>query len=139
MKMTASWPAAPAFLFGVTLRDPFNPAKLYRAELLRGLTFVSSGAALSLELLAKAHEQGAIVTEVGIPVAERTLDTPASQWAEQAMPLWLHLRRFRAPWTVRAQPAMLRPPSVYAAWGAIVAVFVWFVRGWFTRAQGDRG
>lgn len=129
-----------AFLFGVTLRDPFNPAKLYRAELLRGLTFVSSGAALSLELLAKTRMQGAIVTEVGMPDARMTTDvsTPvATQWAEQAARLWLHLQVFRVPWAVRSQPTM-RPTSVYAAWGVVLAAFVWFMRGWFVRVHDDR-
>jgi len=132
--------AALAFLFGVTLRDPFNPAKLYRAELLRGLTFVSSDTALSLELLAKTRMQGAIVTEVGIPDARMTTDvsTPvAMQWAEQAARLWLHLQVFRVPWVVRTQPTM-RPSSVYTVWGVVLAAFVWFIRSWFVRVHDDR-
>lgn len=129
-----------AFLFGVTLHDPFNPAKLYRAELLRGLTFVSSGAALSLELLAKTRMQGAIVTEVGIPDARTTTDvsTPVvMQWVAQAARLWLHLQVFRVPWVVRSQPT-LRPSSVYTVWAVALMALIWFMRGWFVRVHDDR-
>lgn len=132
--------AALAFLFGVTLRDPFNPAKIYRAELLRGLTFVSRDAALSLELLAKARMQGATVTEVGLPNTPRITDASAvvsPRWTDQAARLWLHLQGFRVPWVVRSQPTM-RPASVYTVWGTILAAFLWLVRGVLLRVQGDR-
>jgi len=120
-------PAVLAFLFGVTLHDPFNPTKLYRAELLRGLTFVSSGAALNLELIAKARVQGASMTEVGITGQEATGDLLSSQWTRQATRLWLHLRSFRSPWEVRSPP-MMRAPSEYVIGGITLAAAVWFAR-----------
>ncbi len=121
-------PAVLAFLFGITLHDPFNPTRLYRAELLRGLTFVSSGPALNLELIAKARAQGAAVTEVGITgQADTNTDRVSPPWTTQATRLWLHLRGFRLPWEVR-RPPVTHAPSEYVVGGITLAAAVWFVR-----------
>lgn len=129
--------AAYAFLFGITLRDPFNPVKLYRAELLRGLSFVSRGPALHLELIAKARAQGATIIEVGVPAMPPADVAPGAVGSGETVRLWLHLRAFRPRWMVRARRTM-RTPSEYAVSGAMLTAFVWFVRGRIARLQNER-
>lgn len=141
--------AALGLLYGAMPRDPFGATQLYRAELLRGLTFVSHGPLLRVELLAKARAQGATFTEV-----ERRASLDASEMGNPdsvtagdsggirsmlgyptVARLWLHLRTFRAPWIVRETPLTLRPFSEYVAGGIVLAAGVWAVRGRFARLR----
>ena len=134
-------------------RDSFGAAQLYRAELLRGLTFAAHGPLLRIEMLAKTRAMGATFTEVAVggrqSAVGREMQSPDGQGGVafsadrrpptadyiQAARLWLHLRTYRPPWIVRETPTALHPPSEYLAGGIALAAGVWAMRKQLARLR----
>jgi glycosyltransferase involved in cell wall biosynthesis len=58
--------------FGLDVRDVDCACKLFRRDVLRGVSLESGGAFLSAELLIKLQERGAKIVEVGVPHYART-------------------------------------------------------------------
>jgi glycosyltransferase involved in cell wall biosynthesis len=53
--------------FGLMVRDPDCACKLFRREILEGISVESSGAFLSAELLIKVEARGGVIVEEGVP------------------------------------------------------------------------
>ncbi len=95
-------------LFGVKMRDIDCGFKIFRAEILRGMSLESPGALINTEIHAKANRQGATVVEVGVnhyprKVGEQSGASPRvilrAFW--EIARLWLRLRKYRPPVSAR--------------------------------------
>lgn len=64
--------AAMRILFGLRLRDADCAFKLYWASVFRGVSLVSEGAMIDVEILARARLRGARIAEVGVHHYPRT-------------------------------------------------------------------
>jgi glycosyltransferase involved in cell wall biosynthesis len=53
-------------LFGVHMRDIDCAFKIYRADLLKGITLTTPGALINTEMLARSKRRGATIAEVGV-------------------------------------------------------------------------
>lgn len=53
-------------LFGVHMRDIDCAFKIYRADLLKGITLTTPGALINTEMLARSKRKGATIVEVGV-------------------------------------------------------------------------
>ena len=73
----AGWNAFVHMLFHVPVRDVDAAFKLIRRDALDGLDFVSTGAAIDTELLAKATRNGARIVELPVTTAPVSRESPA--------------------------------------------------------------
>lgn len=71
-----SFNVAVRVLFGVHLRDIDCAFKIFRGELIRGMTLTSPGALINTEIQAKARRQGARLQQVGVHHYPRVAGSP---------------------------------------------------------------
>lgn len=92
-------------LFGVNMKDIDCGFKIFRADVLRGMTLESPGALINTEIHAKANRQRATVVEVGVNHYPRIVGEQSGAslrvilrafW--EIARLWLRLRRYRPSW-----------------------------------------
>jgi Glycosyl transferase family 2 len=91
-------------LFGVHLRDIDCAFKLFRGDLLRGMTFTAPGALINTEIQAKARRQGARLQQVGVHhypriAGEATGGSPRVilRAIGETLALWWRMRHYRPP------------------------------------------
>jgi glycosyltransferase involved in cell wall biosynthesis len=106
-------------LFGVHLRDIDCAFKLFRGDLLQGMTITSPGALVNTEIQAKARRQGARVEQVGVHhyprvAGEATGGSPRVivRAMFETLALWWRLRRYQPP--RRSQPCAANGPEAAA-------------------------
>ena len=99
-------------LFGVHLRDIDCAFKLFRGDLLRGMTFTAPGALINTEIQAKARRQGARLQQVGVHhfpriAGEATGGSPRVilRAIGETLALWWRMRHYRPP----ASPLPMQP------------------------------
>lgn len=90
-------------LFGVHLRDIDCAFKVFRGDLLRGMTLTAPGALINTEIQAKARRQGAHVQQVGVHHYPRIAGSPTGgsprvilRAMGETAALWWRMRGFRA-------------------------------------------
>jgi hypothetical protein len=91
-------------LFGVHLRDIDCAFKLFRGDLLRGMTYTAPGALINTEIQAKARRQGARLQQVGVHhypriAGEATGGSPRVivRAIGETLALWWRMRHYRPP------------------------------------------
>jgi hypothetical protein len=98
-------------LFGVHLRDIDCAFKLFRGELLRGLTLTAPGALINTEIQAKARRQGARLQQVGVHhfpriAGEATGGSPRVilRAMGETLALWWQMRSYQPPSPAKQLP-----------------------------------
>lgn len=89
-------------LFGVHLRDIDCAFKLFRGDLLRGMSLSAPGALINTEIQAKARRQGASLQQVGVHHYPRVAGQPSGgsprvivRAMGETLALWWRMRRYR--------------------------------------------
>ena len=89
-------------LFGVHLRDIDCAFKLFRGDLLRGLSLTAPGALINTEIQAKARRQGATLQQVGVHHYPRVAGEPTGgsprvilRAVGETLTLWWRMRQYR--------------------------------------------
>jgi glycosyltransferase involved in cell wall biosynthesis len=97
-------------LFGVHLRDIDCAFKLFRGDLLRGLSLTAPGALINTEIQAKARRQGATLQQVGVHHYPRVAGEPTGgsprvilRAVGETLALWWRMRTYR--------PVNVDPPA----------------------------
>lgn len=128
--------------FGIRLRDIDCAFKVYRGDLLRGITLEFGGALINTEMLAKARRGGATLTEVGVyhyPRLEGKQSGGSFKVVFRAMwnffRLWWRMRSYVPPdGVVVRRPLVPEQIAVIAAGsGLLLGVLVWRVARWLRR------
>lgn len=90
-------------LFGVHMRDIDCAFKVFRGDLLRGMTLSAPGALINTEIQAKARRQGARVQQVGVHHYPRIAGSPTGgsprvilRAMGETASLWWRMRGYRA-------------------------------------------
>jgi hypothetical protein len=98
-------------LFGVHLRDIDCAFKLFRGDLLRGMTYTAPGALINTEIQAKARRQGARLQQVGVRhypriAGEATGGSPRVivRAIGETLALWWRMRHYQPPVPSRRDP-----------------------------------
>jgi hypothetical protein len=109
-------------LFGVHLRDIDCAFKLFRGDLLRGMTITSPGALVNTEIQARARRQGARLEQVGVHhyprvAGEATGGSPrvVLRAMRETLALWWRLHRLEP-----QQQSWSRPQARWRRFGAAV-------------------
>jgi hypothetical protein len=89
-------------LFGVHLRDIDCAFKLFRGDLLRGMSLSAPGALINTEIQAKARRQGASLQQVGVHHYPRVAGQPSGgslrvivRALGETLALWWRMRHYR--------------------------------------------
>lgn len=126
--------------FGIRVRDVDCAFKVFRGDLLRNMRLEFGGALINTEMLAKARQQGATLTEVGVHHYPRLVGEQSGgsfKVVFRAMRhfflLWRHMRRYVPPaGEVVPQPLIPEQVAVIAvASGLLLGVLVW----WLSRSK----
>jgi glycosyltransferase involved in cell wall biosynthesis len=89
-------------LFGVNMKDIDCGFKIFRSDILRGMTLESPGALINTEIHAKANRQKATVVEVGVNHYPRVVGEQSGASLKvilralwEIARLWMRMRRYR--------------------------------------------
>ncbi len=123
-------------LFGVHMRDIDCAFKLFRGDLLRGMTLTTSGALINTEIQAKARRQGARVQQIGVHhypriAGEQSGGSPRviARAIGETIALWWRMRSYRPPASATGTRRTWPPDAaLFAAITAGVGLVRWLRR-----------